>query len=116
MAQCLLRQAGSLATGRRRQVNSSTWRQQTADWRAVCGKTACTVRREGERSRALPTPIDDRGRLPLPRLRRRRQEARRAARRLRTAAGIPAAPPREPPLTAQLARGKDAPFQRQVLA
>src|ERR1035438_10070401 len=57
MAQCLLRQAGPLATGRRPQLNMSIWRQQTADWRAVCGKTACTVRREGERSRALPTPI-----------------------------------------------------------
>ena len=33
---------------------------ETADWRAVCGKTACTVRREGERHAALPTPIYDR--------------------------------------------------------
>ena len=30
--------------------------QETIDWRAVCGKTACTVRREG-RSKAFPTPI-----------------------------------------------------------
>jgi hypothetical protein len=36
MAQCLLRQTGSLATGRRRQLNPSTWTQQTADRRAVC--------------------------------------------------------------------------------
>ena len=28
----------------------------TTDWRAVCGKSACTVRREGEQD-ALPTPI-----------------------------------------------------------
>ena len=28
----------------------------TTNWRAVCGKSACTVRREGEQD-ALPTPI-----------------------------------------------------------
>src|SRR5260370_41377844 len=30
---------------------------ETSDWRAVCGKTARTVRREG-RPKAFPTPID----------------------------------------------------------
>ena len=30
--------------------------EETTDWRAVCGKTASTVRRAG-RARALPTPI-----------------------------------------------------------
>src|SRR5271156_6771267 len=30
--------------------------QETIDWRAVCGKTACTVRREG-RPKVFPTPI-----------------------------------------------------------
>ena len=30
--------------------------EETTDWRAVCGKTACTVRREG-RAKAFPTPI-----------------------------------------------------------
>jgi hypothetical protein len=31
----------------------------TTDWRAVCGRSACTVRREGEQD-ALPTPITPR--------------------------------------------------------
>nr|VFK36804.1 MAG: hypothetical protein BECKLPF1236C_GA0070990_106981 [Candidatus Kentron sp. LPFa] len=31
--------------------------KKTADWRAVCGKTAHTVRREG-RAKPVPTPID----------------------------------------------------------
>src|SRR5437588_11668655 len=30
--------------------------EETADWRAVCGKTACTVRRAG-RGQPFPTPI-----------------------------------------------------------
>jgi hypothetical protein len=36
---------------------SQSCHRQTTNWRAVCGRTACTVRREEERSRALPTPI-----------------------------------------------------------
>jgi hypothetical protein len=32
--------------------------EETSDWRAVCGKTARTVRREG-RPKAFPTPIDE---------------------------------------------------------
>nr|VFK30177.1 MAG: hypothetical protein BECKLPF1236C_GA0070990_1010416 [Candidatus Kentron sp. LPFa] len=32
--------------------------KKTADWRAVCGKTARTVRREG-RAKPVPTPIKD---------------------------------------------------------
>ena len=31
---------------------------ETSDWRAVCGRTARTVRREG-RPKAFPTPIED---------------------------------------------------------
>jgi hypothetical protein len=34
----------------------------SADWRAVCGKTARTVRREGRVERPLPTPIRSGGR------------------------------------------------------
>ena len=36
-------------------------RGKTTDWRAVCGRSACTVRREGGLKPALPTPT-----VPLP--------------------------------------------------
>ena len=39
-----------------RLVSSICPEMETANWRAVCGKTACTVRREG-RLIAFPTPI-----------------------------------------------------------
>ncbi len=32
--------------------------EETTDWRAVCAKTACTVRRAGRR-KAFPTPISN---------------------------------------------------------
>ena len=46
-----------LATGRRPQLNPSTWTQQPADWRDK-GKPPVRFG-EGKRSRALPTPINE---------------------------------------------------------
>ena len=38
-------------------VHQSRPEEETADWRAVCGRTARTVRREGRVERPFPTPI-----------------------------------------------------------
>ena len=48
--------------------------EETTDWRAACGKTACTVRRAGS-ARAIPTPI-----TTTPRSTRRTEARRRAVR------------------------------------
>nr|VFK23693.1 MAG: hypothetical protein BECKLPF1236A_GA0070988_103873 [Candidatus Kentron sp. LPFa] len=45
-------------------INVPVSMKKTADWRAVCGKTVRTVRREG-RAKPVPTPIDFRLSTPL---------------------------------------------------
>jgi hypothetical protein len=36
--------------------HASPYDGKTSNWRAVCGKSACTVRREGERGNRSPYP------------------------------------------------------------
>src|ERR1035438_8787502 len=55
-----------------------------------------TTGRESSKGRQSLLTSPPTGRGSFPRLRRRRKEARRTARRLRTTAGIPVAPPRKP--------------------
>ena len=51
------RRGSDLAGSRSHRSSSSP--PGAGDWRAVCGKTACTVRREGRPERAVSTPIQD---------------------------------------------------------
>ena len=55
VAQCLLRGARAVRTSRRPGPLRDSLDEETTDWRAVCGKTARTVRRAG-RAKTLPDP------------------------------------------------------------
>src|SRR5215469_12724358 len=61
MAKCLLRGPWVVHTESGLGLSETVPKRITADWRAVCGKTACTVRRAGWRkpSRPLSAPARD---------------------------------------------------------
>src|SRR6516225_8980645 len=54
MAKCLLRGPWVVHTENGLGLSETVPKRITADWRAVCGKTACTVRRAGWRKPSRP--------------------------------------------------------------
>src|SRR5262245_46284402 len=54
MAKCLLRGPWVVHTENGLGLSETVPQRITADWRAVCGKTACTVRRAGWRKPSRP--------------------------------------------------------------
>src|SRR5215469_4648804 len=67
MAKCLLRGPWVVHTESGLGLSETVPKRITADWRAVCGKTACTVRRAGWRKPSRPLSAPARAGVSVPR-------------------------------------------------